>query len=191
MSSFDLVPELAGRLDSLFPHEEIGGDWADVLQRAGHRRKRRSVTFRLAIALALLLFLVGVATATYLIVQEHDAAQKPGAVTLAVNGQHSGQVGILEVLPSGRTAWLWRCPRLCGEITSFDWAPDGRHLAATFDAISVQTDYLGLHIIDLKTGQDIHFPESIVPATASLVRVPPGLPTAGGWRSRALPGSTP
>ena len=62
------------------------------------------------------------------------------------------------MLPGGRTAVLWRCPRVCGEITSFDWAPNARYLAATFDAISLQTTYLGLHIFDRKTGDDVHFP---------------------------------
>ena len=157
MSSFDLRPELATRLDPLVPVEEPWVDWDDVLDRAGHRRKHRSATFKVAVALALFLFIAGVATATYLIVHEHAASNKPGVVTLALN-PGTGQPKIVEALPGGRTAVLWRCPSVCGELTSFDWAPDGRHLAATFDAIALQTPYLGLHIFDLKTGRDIHFP---------------------------------
>jgi dipeptidyl aminopeptidase/acylaminoacyl peptidase len=161
MSTFDLVPELAARLDSLVPAEGLIGDWDDVLQRLERKRERRNVTFRLAIAVALFLLIVGVAAATYLIVQEHDATPKPGAVSFAVNGV-TGRPTIVKVLPGGRTAVVWRCPRsFCGEITSFDWAPDGRHLAATFDAISMQSAYLGLHIIDLGTGHDVGFQPGI------------------------------
>ena len=40
MSTFDLLPELADRLDALVPAEVSAGDWDDVLRRAtrSHRR---------------------------------------------------------------------------------------------------------------------------------------------------------
>ena len=37
MSSFDLRPDLAARLDALVPAEALTGDWSDVVRRAGSR----------------------------------------------------------------------------------------------------------------------------------------------------------
>jgi len=41
-------------------------------------------------------------------------------------------------------------------MTSADWAPDGRYLAFTLDAFNGRSSFLGLHILDMRTGRDWH-----------------------------------
>ena len=59
MSTLDLVPELADRLEALVPAEVSPGDWDDVLARVAPARAITQVaeafTLKLVIALALLL----------------------------------------------------------------------------------------------------------------------------------------
>ena len=164
MSTFDLVPDLAERLDRLVPPEPGVGDWSDVLRRAARvRRFRRTRPAGRAALLvgALLLVLVAVAAATYLVLH-HGAAKRPqsGALTVTAGGYNARlyPVRIIEVLPHGRTAVVWRCPArdACGEPEGVDWSPDGHHVAFTVDAFNGARDdpYLGLHVLDIDTGRD-------------------------------------
>jgi hypothetical protein len=130
----DLLPELATQLDRLVPAGVSPGDWDDVLRRsrpaAKLRRHRRLLGVKLALAVALFVLFAGIATATYLIVR-HEATRRPnpGALTIETGGYGPfTPTEIVEVLPNGRLAVLWRCPSGagCAEMTSVDWAPDGR-----------------------------------------------------------------
>ena len=166
MSTFDLVPELADRLEALVPAEVSTGDWDDVLARvrpyAPARRSRRLFTLKLVIALALLLLLAGVATATYVHFRgdEAGAQAKPGVLTVIAGGYSiATPPEIVAVLSGGRTAVVWRCPAVpCDEMTSLAWASDHRHVAFTLNGFAMASAYLGLHILDTTTGRDIFIP---------------------------------
>jgi WD40-like Beta Propeller Repeat len=157
------LPELAARLNRLVPAELAAGNWDDVVRRAHApaRAQRRLFTLRVAIAFVLVLLLAGVATATYFIarLEASRARPTPGALTVAAGGYNAAAV-FAEVLPRGRLRVVWRCPDnvFCGELTSVDWASDGRHVAFTLDEIGGRSAYVGLHILDVKTGRDIHIP---------------------------------
>lgn len=164
MSTFDLLPELAARLERLVPPEGGSGDWGDVVRRVGLVRSfsRTRPVGRLALlAGVLLLLLVAVATATYLVLH-HGTARRPhsGALTVTAGGYNARwPVEIIEVLPRGGTRVVWRCPvRVsCGEPEGVDWSPDGQHVAFTVDALNAARDdhYLGLHLLDIDTGRDL------------------------------------
>src|SRR5262249_12696427 len=169
MSSFDLRPDLAARLDALVPAEALTGDWVDVGRRGGSGQRRRPRPRRVALALCLLLLLLAViATATYLAFR--TSAPSPGALTVVSGDSYGSRVRparIVEVRPDGSTRVLWRCPNrgYCGELGGVDWASDGRHLPFTLAGDSMPTERLstvrplGLHIVDITTGRDIHIPQ--------------------------------
>jgi dipeptidyl aminopeptidase/acylaminoacyl peptidase len=123
----------------------------------------RARTFILAAAL--LLLLVGVATATYLL--ERTAAvtpldAPPGTLTL-IDQTSNSVAKIVAVLPGGRSRVVWRCPgrvSFCGDLTSVDWSPDGRRVAFTLTEIGGRSAFVGLHILDLQTGHDLHIPSA-------------------------------
>ena len=154
MSSFDL----AERLEALVPPELARGDWADVTRRA--RPRRRLLTLKVAVAVALFVVLVAAATATYFVLRG-DAIRDPapGALTLIAGG-HSvyNPARIVEVRHDGTLRVVWRCPaKPCGGyLTSLDWAPNGRSVAFSLDAFNFRGGYLGLHILDTRTGRDFH-----------------------------------
>jgi Tol biopolymer transport system component len=130
---------------------------AELVRPAVRRRTSRAVVIGVAFAL----ILAGVATATYLAIRHDTARPKPGSLTvLDVPG--NGVSRVLEVLPGGRTRVVWRCPTkaFCGELTSFSWSPDGKRAAFTLDEIGGQSPYVGMHILDLATGRDLHLPPS-------------------------------
>ena len=97
-----------------------------------------------------------------------------GQLTLflpATNGP-KGPVARIVTVGEGKQKTIWHCPReiWCGQSVSFAWAPDGRRLAFTLDEIGGASTYVGMHVVNLVTGQD--------------TRVPPGAPTttsANGW----------
>jgi WD40 repeat protein len=159
MSSFDLLPDLAARLDRLVPAEPALGDWADVERRTRPRARRRLLSLKAAVALAVFALLATIATATYFALWG-SATPHPGALTVVASGSNPPVAEIVEVLPSGKTAIVWRCPGnvFCGELTGVDWASDGRHVAFTLDEISARSAYIGLHILDIATNRDIHIP---------------------------------
>jgi WD40-like Beta Propeller Repeat len=214
MSAFELLPDLAARLERLVPPEPGTGDWSDVLRRVApvHGVGRRRPLGRLVwLVAALLLLLVAVATATYVLLHRGGAASRPhaGALTVTVGG-HSARwpPEIIEVLPHGRTVVIWRCPVgvSCGEPEGVDWSPDGRQVAFTVWAFNVGNDppYLGLHILDIDTGRDVRVlgenqPGSGCPSPGAVAWSPDGrtlaydcgtgirLVTADGSHRRKLP----
>jgi hypothetical protein len=161
MSVSDLRPEVLARLDQLVPFEIVPARWDDVLDRAciGHRRNARR--FWLAIgAAAVLLLSAGVATALYELLHRDSSTQPtPGALTITAGGYNAKwPVEIIEVAPGGRHRVLWRCPTavVCGEPKGIAWSPDGRRVAFTLAAFNLTSSYLGLHILDVRTGHDVH-----------------------------------
>jgi dipeptidyl aminopeptidase/acylaminoacyl peptidase len=134
-----------------------------------------------------MLLLAGVATATYLIVQRSSATPKPGPGSLTlVRASGNGISTVVEILPGGRTQVVWRCPTkgFCGELTSFDWSPDGKRAAFTLDEIGGQSPYVGLHILNLKTGRDLHLPSVAKPSEftgAEQARLGCLFPTQVSW----------
>jgi dipeptidyl aminopeptidase/acylaminoacyl peptidase len=162
MTSYDLLPELAEGLDRLVPSDDVVPRWRDVLERAGAGRRRRTRrTLRLAFSVAvLILVLAGVATATYVLLQRGSTTQpSPGALTITAGGYNAKwPVEIVEVRPNGRVVVVWRCPVRtgCGEPLGLDWSPDGRRVAFTIWALNIKSTYLGLNIIDVRAGHDVH-----------------------------------
>lgn len=131
------------------------------------RRMWRGV--RLAVAVvAVLLALAGIATATYLALRPAAArnAPRPGQLTVILGSARMGPTAkIAAVDAAGRLRVVWRCPEpvFCGELTSMAWAPNGRRLALTLDEIGGTSGYVGLHVIDLQTGHDLHIPSLPIP----------------------------
>jgi dipeptidyl aminopeptidase/acylaminoacyl peptidase len=162
MTTFDLYPELAERLDGIVPAEAPTGDWDDVLQRVRPSRflRRRILGVKLAIALAVFLLLVGIASATYVLLHHAKSVEPtPGALTYTADGHcRCRYAKVEEVVPDAPPRVVWHCPgnRFCGTLTSVDWSPDGRHVALTLDTFQSASPYLGLHIVDVTTGRDIH-----------------------------------
>jgi dipeptidyl aminopeptidase/acylaminoacyl peptidase len=188
MNTFDLLPDLAARLERLLPPEAGPGDWSDVLRRVAPVRRfsRTRPAQRLAVLVVALLLLLGaVATATYLVLHR-GAAKRPhsGALTVTAGGYNARwPVKIIEVLPRGRTVVVWRCPVrvFCGEPEGLDWSSDGRHVAFTVDEFNAAKDapYLGLHILNIETGRDIrllgeHQSRSDCPFPAAVAWSPDG-----------------
>jgi WD40 repeat protein len=135
-----------------------------LLGELAHPRRRVPGARTLLLAAALLLLLAGVATATYLfersgaVVTPLDAP--PGTLTL-IDQASNGVARIVAVLPGGRVRVVWKCPghvKFCGDATSVDWSPDGKRVAFTMDEIGGRSAYIGLHILDLRTGRDLHIP---------------------------------
>jgi dipeptidyl aminopeptidase/acylaminoacyl peptidase len=131
------------------------------LERPRRRLLPRRTTRVVAIAFALLLLLAAVATATYLVVRsvEGSPGGSPGVLTL-ISGRPNGAATIVGVGADGRLHTVWRCPRnvFCGDPTSLDWSRDGRRVAFTIDELGGTSAYIGLHIVDTRTGHDLHIP---------------------------------
>ena len=80
-------------------------------------------------------------------------------MTFTVGGYNAKwPVEIVEPQPTGTLTVLWRCPvgRSCGEPMGLAWSPDGTRLAFTLWALNATSPYQGLHILNLRTGQDVH-----------------------------------
>lgn len=141
------------------PRPEFAEELYSRLVRELEPRSRLSLR-ALLLAAALLLALGGVATATYLGLRTfaRTAPPKPAQVT-----QIDGNT-IVALTPSGRRV-VWRCPRpvFCGDPTSIDWSRDGHRLAFTLDEVGGTSAYVGLHIVDVRTGRDLHLPRVAVP----------------------------
>jgi Tol biopolymer transport system component len=68
-----------------------------------------------------------------------------------------GWYAVSAVGRAGRLHPIARCPdaaRWCGETISAAWSPDGRHLAISTAAFGLRYAHLGLHVIDVATGED-------------------------------------
>jgi dipeptidyl aminopeptidase/acylaminoacyl peptidase len=65
----------------------------------------------------------------------------------------------VETIGTGSSKTLWRCPNAdwCGQVVSHDWASDGKRLAFSLDMLGLFSDYVGLHVVDVESGQDLHF----------------------------------
>ena len=136
---------------------------ASCLAELAPRRKGSWSGVRLAVAIAAMLFvLAGIATATYLALRPAAArVSSPSELTVILGtGQTRPTAKIAMVDVAGRLHVVWKCPEpvFCGELTSIDWAPNGRRLALTLDEIGGTSGYVGLHILDLRTGRDLHIP---------------------------------
>ncbi len=157
--STDPVASLLGELDlAVAPRAvfaaELRARLLDELERPARRLGRT-----LLLAVVLLLLLAGIATATYLAVHRPVATKPPGSLTL-VNPHSNASDQILAVLPGGRTRVVWHCPRnvFCGDLLSIDWSPDGHRLAFSLTELGGTSAYVGLHIVDTRTGRDLHIP---------------------------------
>lgn len=166
MSAHDPTAALLGGIERpVDPRPEFADGLLDRLLVELERPRRQVLRGQtLLLAAALLLLLAGIATATYLL--ERSAAvvtpldAPPGTLTL-INPTSNGVAKIVAVLPGGRVRVVWRCPgrvRFCGDLTSVDWSPDGRWVAFTIDEIGGRSAYIGLHILDLRSGHDLHIP---------------------------------
>jgi WD40 repeat protein len=157
VTSMDLSPDLAVQLDMLVPPELARGDWRDVSRRVRSRRNRLAP--RVMLAFAVFVIVAAAATATYLVLHSSRAKPTPGALTVIAGGYKLNTAVIAEVRGGGRLVPVWRCPpgEQCAELTSIAWARDGDHLAFTLDSIACACDTNGLHILDLRTGSDLHF----------------------------------
>ena len=165
MSVHDPVTPLFGGIERpVDPRPEFADGLLDRLLVELERPGRPVLRARtLLLAAALVLLLASVATATYLL-ERTDAITPldapPGTLTL-IDQKANGVARIVAVLPGGRTRVVWRCPgrvRFCGDLTSIDWSPDGRRVAFTIDEIGGRSAYIGLHILDLRTGHELHIP---------------------------------
>jgi dipeptidyl aminopeptidase/acylaminoacyl peptidase len=122
-------------------------------------RGRGARTLLLAAALALLL--AAAAMATYFVVRPASARvhPKPGALTVIVPKTNAAD-RIVALLPNGRLVVVWRCPGnvFCGDLESVAWAPNGRRVAFSLDEIGGLSAYIGLHIVSVRSGHDLHIP---------------------------------
>ena len=167
MSAHDPTAALLGGIERpVDPRPEFADGLLDRLLVELERPQRRALRAQtLLLAAALLLLLAGVATATYLLERTASVTSldaPPGTLTL-IDQTSNGAARIVAVLPGGRNRVVWRCPgrvRFCGDLTSVDWSPDGRRVAFTIDEIGGRSAYIGLHILDLRTGRELHIPSA-------------------------------
>jgi dipeptidyl aminopeptidase/acylaminoacyl peptidase len=127
---------------------------------AATRVRPRRLTVGLVVALALLV--ASAATATYLATRgaAPPGPKGPSELTVLMDGGN-GVSGIAAVGTGGRLRTLWRCPErgiFCGDLTSIAWSPDGKRLAFTLDELGGTSGYIGLHIVNVATGADLHLP---------------------------------
>ncbi len=129
------------------------------LERPQRRMFPRRTARTLAIAAVLLLLVAGVATATYVVVRSVSGGATPSAGTLTLlAGGGNGAARIAAVEPNGRLRTVWECPHkmFCGDLTSIAWSRDGHRVAFMLDEIGGLSAYVGLHIVDVRTGHDLH-----------------------------------
>jgi Tol biopolymer transport system component len=83
-----------------------------------------------------------------------------GPLTIfSIDNSGNGAARITAVAGDKRTT-LWHCRNnfFCGQPVSFAWAPDGRKVAFTLDEIGANSPYVGLHVVNVVSGQDRHIP---------------------------------
>lgn len=160
MSAFDLQTDLAASLDRLVPAEVIDADWESVIARARPMRRRSSRARRVVLTAALFLILAGTATATYEFAKGLWTARPAKATLTLINDDGHTFARILAVDATGRTRTIWSCPgaRFCGDPTSLDWSGDGRWLAFTNTEIGGRSAYIGLHIVNVRSGHELQIP---------------------------------
>ena len=167
MSTHDPTATLLGGIDGpVDPRPEFADALlAKLLGELERPPRRRYGTRTLLLAAALLLLLAAIATAAYLIAR--GAAVGPldaSRGTLTLIDQDSNDVAsVVAVLPDGRRRVVWRCPgrvRFCGDLTSIDWSPGGKRVAFTLTEVGGRSAFIGLHILDVQTGRDVHIPNT-------------------------------
>jgi WD40 repeat protein len=155
---------LGGVESSVDPRPEFGAALLERLVGELRQPQRRVVPVRaLLLAATLLLVLAAVATATYLVGRTATGSplDVPDGTLTLIHQNSNGVAKIVAVLPGGRSRVVWQCPghvRFCGDLTSVDWSSDGKRVAFTIDEIGGRSAYVGLHILDLRTGRDLHIP---------------------------------
>jgi Tol biopolymer transport system component len=84
------------------------------------------------------------------------AAHRPTLTVL--QSPDNGAASLVQIEPDGRVREVWQCPsnRFCGDLRSVAWAPDGRKFAFSLTEFGARNVYPGLHIVDTKTGRDVH-----------------------------------
>jgi dipeptidyl aminopeptidase/acylaminoacyl peptidase len=131
--------------------EELWERLADELEHPARRAPRRT----LLLAAAVVLLVAGMASATYLGIRllTGHRGEQPAQLT-AITGST-----VVALTPSGPRV-VWHCPRpvFCGDLESLDWTRDGRRVAFTLDEVGGTSAYVGLHIVDVRTGRDLHLP---------------------------------
>jgi WD40 repeat protein len=172
---------LANGEESAAPRQAFADELLEILLAeldppARHALPRRAGWTAPLIAAAFALLLSSIATAAYLLGRPNGtgAHPKPGSLTLIVDPTNRA-AKVVEVLPNGRQAVAWRCPGnvFCGDLESVDWAPDGRRVAFSLTEIGGKSAYIGLHIVDVRTGRDLHIPS--VPLTHPMAAQPDSL----------------
>ena len=137
------------------PRPEFVEELWDRVAAEFDRPIRRLPARTLLLAAALLLMFVGVAAATYLGVRllGSHRAPRPAQLTVISDGT------VVALTPSGSRV-IWHCPRrvFCGDLQSVDWTRDGRRVAFTLTELGGRSAYIGLHIVDVRTGRDLHLP---------------------------------
>ena len=140
----------------------------EARQRA-RRRRRRNATY----ALSALVLSIGIYAGIIRAVP-HDgsvaaaalpnapasnrAKARNGPITLFVPG--GNEPSRIETVGQGQSKVIWQCPGkgFCGQAVSFAWALDGRRVAFSLDEIGGNSGYVGLHVVDVVSGQDAQVP---------------------------------
>lgn len=129
------------------------------------RVRRRRGRVRVAVLVgAILVALATIASAAYLAARSPAPPRRPHAGQLTLprtGGGGNGTASIAAIGPGSRVTTLWRCAQrgFCGVITSLAWSPDGERVAFTLTQLGGRSGYIGLHILDLRTGKDLHIPD--------------------------------
>jgi dipeptidyl aminopeptidase/acylaminoacyl peptidase len=150
----------------------------EARQRARRRRRRITAFALFAIAAGICVYF-GIARAT---ARSGSTTAAPhaaiatratvhnGPLTLFVPASNrlSGPVSRIVTVGAGQSKTIWLCPHViwCGQAVSFDWAPDGKRLAFSLDEIGGNSTYVGLHVVNVATGQDVHVPPATPAADA-------------------------
>ena len=150
------------------PHAAFAASLLEACLDELQPRERRRFAWgraRLVLAVTVLLFvLAAVATATLLELRGSGSSSPAprGALTVILGVGKAGPFSEIAVVgSSGKLRIVWRCPEhvtFCGELRSIAWSPNGRRLAFTLDEIGGTSGYVGLHLVNLQTGHDLHIP---------------------------------
>jgi Tol biopolymer transport system component len=91
-----------------------------------------------------------------------------GPLTLFSAAGAAGLASIVTVAGSPSTT-IQLCPhgKWCGENVSFAWAPGGRRVAYSLDEIGGNSTFIGLHVLNVRSGRDRRIPEG-APKTATI-----------------------
>ena len=162
--TMDMVLE---RIRAANPVQARQADYEELFQtivatqgdpRLARPRPLRVTGMRLVlVALIVLLILAGTATAMYFVLRTSNAITFPEGSS------------IVSVVDSGAAKGrpIWHCPggaNWCGDIAGVSWSPDGERLALSLGELGGNSSYIGFHIIDLRTGTDLHIPaQAMVP----------------------------